>query len=99
MTKFNFKIKNIFQSSILILIIGVFLKVSQALAQDNSKLATQNFKETADNIVNNVLTSAGTLLITAAFIVFFYGVVVFIYGRVTGKGDMNDLKKGREFMM
>ena len=75
------------------------LNIAQVFAQDNAKVLSQNFKETADNLTNNVLSSAGTLLMTAAFVVFFYGVVIFIIGRATGKGNMKDLEKGKQFMM
>ncbi|MEN9338534.1 MAG: putative peptidoglycan binding domain [Candidatus Parcubacteria bacterium] len=60
---------------------------------------TQNFKVFANNFTDNVLTTLGTVLMAAAFMFFFYGVVVFIYGRVTQKGDLKDLEKGREFML
>lgn len=84
--------------SISIFLFILLLNLNLSFAQDNAKVATQNFKETADNLTNNVLTSAGTLLMTAAFVVFFYGVVIFIYQRAMGK-DGNDLKKGKEFMV
>ncbi|MEA4910508.1 hypothetical protein SDC9_33259 [bioreactor metagenome] len=72
-----------------------FLSTNFSFAQD----ATQNFKQTADNLTNNVLSSMGTLLMTAAFMFFFYGVVVFIMGRVTNKGDLKDIEKGKQFML
>lgn len=75
----------------------ILISINISNAQNN--IATQNFKETADSITNNVLTSAGTLLMTAAFMLFFYGVVTFIYGRVTGSGDLKDIEKGKEFML
>ncbi len=84
--------------SISIFLFILLLNLNLSLAQDNAKVASQNIKETADNITNNILTSVSTLLMTAAFVVFFYGVVMFIWGRATGK-DGNDLKKGKEFMM
>lgn len=76
-------------------IFTLLLNINFSFAQD----ATQNFKQTADNITNNVLASAGTLLMTAAFLFFFYGVVVFILGRVSGKGDLKELEKGKQFML
>lgn len=85
--------------AVYLFIFGLSLSLTSVLAQDNGLKSSQNFKDTADNLVNNVLASAGTLLMTAAFVLFFYGVVVFIIGRVTGKGDMKDLEKGKEFMM
>lgn len=84
--------------SISIFLFILLLNLNLSFAQDNAKGVSQNFKETADNLTNNVLTSAGTLLMTAAFVVFFYGVVIFIYQRAMGK-DGNDLKKGKEFMV
>lgn len=72
-----------------------FFSANFSFAQD----ATENFKQTADNLTNNVLTSVGTLLMTAAFLFFFYGVVVFILGRVSGKGDMAKLEQGKQFML
>lgn len=72
-----------------------FFSANLSFAQD----ATENFKQTADNLTNNVLTSVGTLLMTAAFLFFFYGVVVFILGRVSGKGDMAKLEQGKQFML
>lgn len=72
----------------------IFSKIS--LAQSDG---TANIKKLGDNITNNIVSTAITLIMTAAFLVFFYGVVVFIYGRVTGKGDMKELVKGKEFMM
>ncbi len=90
---------NVFKISFLLFILSLCLKIGRALAQDNAAQSTNNFKETANNIVNNVLTSAGTLLMTAAFILFFYGVVMFIYGRVTNKGDLKELEKGKQFML
>lgn len=88
------KIKQILKT-IYITLFFSFVSIDLSFAQD----ATQNFKQTADNLTNNVLTSVGTLLMTAAFLFFFYGVVVFILGRVSNKGDLNDLKKGKEFML
>lgn len=72
-----------------------FFSANFSFAQD----ATENFKQTADNLTNNVLTSVGTLLMTAAFLFFFYGVVVFILGRVSGKGEMAKLEQGKQFML
>lgn len=92
------KIKNVIR----ILYINIFVllfSLSISLAQDNAGVASQNFKETANNITNNVLTSAATLLITAAFVLFFYGVVVFILGRVSSAGDLKDIEKGKQFML
>ena len=68
-------------------------------AKDNSVAMTENIKTFSENIVNNVLSSAGTLLMTAAFIIFMYGIVVFIYQKSTGKGDSNEAKKGKDFML
>lgn len=91
----NNKIIKIISSTLFIFLFNL----SSTFAQDNALQYSQNFKETANNLTNNVLTSAVTLLITAAFVVFFWGVVIFIWGRATGKGDMADLKKGKEFMI
>lgn len=60
---------------------------------------SQNFKQLAENLTNNVFSTAANLLIAGGFILFFWGVVVFIYGRVSGKGDMSQLDKGRKFML
>lgn len=91
----NFKIKI---KSIYIFILLLILNIEFSFAQDNGYAASQSFKETANNITNNVLTSASTLLMTGAFVVFFYGLARFIYDRAQGK-DGNDLKKGKEFMV
>lgn len=91
----NFKIKI---KSIYIFILLLILNIEFSFAQDNGYAASQSFKETANNITNNVLTSASTLLMTGAFVVFFYGLARFIYDRAQGK-DGNELKKGKEFMM
>jgi peptidoglycan hydrolase-like protein with peptidoglycan-binding domain len=77
----------------------LFLNINLSFAQDNAAVASQNFKETANNLTNNVLATAGTLLMTAAFVLFFYGVVVFIYERATGKNSEQELKKGKDFML
>lgn len=90
--------KNFFRI-IYLFILGLSLNWFPALAESQSSVFSRNIKDTADDLVNNVLTSAGTLLMTAAFVLFFYGVVVFILGRVTNKGDMKDLEKGKEFML
>lgn len=89
-------IKN-FTKKILFILPIVFVIISNiSLAQTDG---TENIKKLGDNITNNVVSTAITLLMTAAFMVFFYGVVVFIYGRATNSGDMEDLAKGREFML
>lgn len=77
------------------LLSGLILTPFITLAADPS----QNFKTFANNFTDNVLTTLGTVLMTAAFMFFFYGVVVFIYGRVTQKGDLKDLERGRQFML
>lgn len=59
----------------------------------------KSFKELAENITNNFLLTGATLIMTAAFAFFFFGLVVFIYGRATGKGTLDDLKKGQKFML
>ncbi|MEN9338636.1 MAG: hypothetical protein RI945_361 [Candidatus Parcubacteria bacterium] len=60
---------------------------------------TENFKKFGDNITNNLFTSFGTLLMTAAFVLFIYGLVVFVLGRISEKGDLKDLEKGKSFML
>lgn len=78
-------------------LIGIFLflaSLSFSFAQTGLK-----FKELSQNLTNNVLITLGVIFMTAAFMFFFYGVVVFIYGRVTGRGDMAELKKGKDFML
>lgn len=97
------KNKNIFKIFKL-LALTIFISAlafSQALAEVdvNAAKSTQNFKETANNLTNNVLTSLGMLLMAAAFVVFFYGVVVFMYDRATGKNDAQSLEKGKNFMI
>jgi len=96
MKKNNFK--NIIKTIIISLSVFI-LEISNSFAQmdDVLKTTTLNFKETANNITNNVLTSATTLLMTAAFVVFFYGVVLFIYHR--SNGDDAKLVKDREAML
>ena len=97
MNKYNNK-----QKRLKIFFINIFiilLSFNQSFAQDNAGIASQNFRETADNITNNILTSLATLLMTAAFVLFFYGVVIFILGRVSNKGDMKSIEKGKEFML
>lgn len=88
-----FKIK--FSKIFFALIFGLMLTPLISIAADPS----QNFKTFANNFTDNVLTTLGTVLMTAAFMFFFYGVVVFIYGRVTQKGDLKDLERGRQFML
>lgn len=83
----------IFKISLISFIIGL-LSFSISLAAEGVK-----FKQFADNLTNNVLTTLGTLAMTAAFLFFFYGVVVFIIGRVSNKGDLKDLERGRQFML
>ena len=96
----NMKINNIKIKikSISIFLFIFLLNLNLVFAQDNAYTASQSFKEVANNITNNVLTSASTLLMTAAFVIFFYGLAKFIYDRAQGK-DGNELKKGKEFMM
>lgn len=59
----------------------------------------ENFKEFVNNTTDNVLSTAANLLIVAGFVVFSYGVLIFIYGRLSGKGTMSDLEKGKKFML
>ncbi len=58
-----------------------------------------NFRELSDNLTTNVLASGATMLITAAFLFFFYGLIVFIYGRLSNKGEMSQIAKGKQFML
>jgi hypothetical protein len=76
-------------------IILTTLYINNSLAADTN----QNFKNLANNVTNNVFSTVANILIASAFILFFYGGVMFILGRVTGKGDMADLEKGRKFML
>lgn len=64
---------------------------------DNGLQASLNFKEVANNVTGNILTSATTLLMTAAFVLFFYGIVRFIYDR--SNGDDTRLEKDKEAML
>ena len=95
MKKNNFK--NIIKT--IIISLSVFLlEITNSFAQtDNGLQGSLNFKEAANNITNNVLTSATTLLMTAAFVVFFYGIVRFIYDR--SNGDDTRLEKDKEAML
>jgi succinate dehydrogenase/fumarate reductase cytochrome b subunit len=95
MKKNNFK--NILKT--LIISLSVFLlEINNSFAAtDNGLAGTLSFKETANNITNNVLTSATTLLMTAAFVVFFAGVVLFMYHRSSGEDAK--LAKDREAML
>ena len=77
------------------LFIFILLSINNSYAQTN----TENFKQLANNITDNVFVTAANVLIGSAFILFFYGVTVFIMGRITGKGDMAQLDKGKKFML
>lgn len=77
------------------LFILILISTNFAFAEGTS----QNFKQLANNLTNNVFATAAKLLIASGFVLFFYGVVVFMYGRVTGKGDMAQLDKGKKFML
>ena len=95
MKKNNFK--NIIKT--IIISLSVFLlEITNSFAQtDNGLQGSLNFKEAANNITNNVLTSATTLLMTGAFVLFFYGIVRFIYDR--SNGDDTRLEKDKEAML
>jgi hypothetical protein len=82
-----------------ILYINLFVFVIISTNSSFAQSTAQNFKQLANNLTNNVFSTAANLLIAGAFILFFWGVVVFIYGRVSGKGDMAQLDKGKKFML
>ncbi|MBP9765851.1 MAG: peptidoglycan-binding protein [Candidatus Pacebacteria bacterium] len=78
----------------------IFININFSFAAsgaDNGLQGSLNFKEAANNITTNILSSATTLLMTASFVVFFYGIVRFIYDR--SSGDDTRLQKDKEAMM
>jgi peptidoglycan hydrolase-like protein with peptidoglycan-binding domain/succinate dehydrogenase/fumarate reductase cytochrome b subunit len=90
-------LKNIFNITILI-ITAFIIEINNSFAQsDNGLQGSLNFKEAANNITENVLTSATTLLMTAGFVLFFWGVVRFLYDR--SNGDDSKLAKDKEAML
>lgn len=82
---------SILKNKIFLIIFSSFYFINNASAL--------NIKELSNNITNNILGTAITLLMAGAFLFFFYGGTIFIWGRITGKGDLKDLEKGREFML
>ena len=90
------KIQNTKRKLFLIIILISFNIINFSFAATDG---TENIKTLLNNITNNILTTASTVIMTAAFVTFFYGIVMFIYSRVSGKGDLKELEKGKEFMV